>query len=66
MRKVCYIIAFAVAAICCSPVSDDTSIYELGPVSSELSVSYEGGECGTDILSNGEFSITIPEEAAWF
>ncbi len=65
MKKFYYIIAFALAVICCSPVSDDTTIYELGPVSSELSVGYEGGECETDILSNGEFSITIPEEAGW-
>lgn len=65
MRKVCYIIASALAVICCSPISDDTSIYELGPVSTELNVGYEGGECGTDILSNGEFTITIPEEITW-
>lgn len=65
MRKFYYIIAVALAALCCTRLSDDMSIYELGPVDSQLAVGYEGGECGTKILSNGEFTISIPEDVAW-
>lgn len=65
MRKFCYIAAVAFAALCCTRVSDDTSVYELGPVDTQLTVGYEGGECGTNILSNGEFTISIPEDAGW-
>ena len=65
MRKIICIIAFALAVLCCTRVSDDTTIYELGPVSSELVIGYEGGECSTEVLSNGDFTVTIPEEADW-
>lgn len=57
--------AFALAVLCCTRLSDDLSIYELGPVETQLSVGYEGGECGTKILSNGDFTISIPEDADW-
>ena len=65
MKKFIYILAFAWAVICCTRIYDDASIYELGPVDTQLSVGYEGGECGTKILSNGEFTISIPENASW-
>lgn len=57
--------AFALSVLCCTRISDDTAIYELGPVDAQLSIGYEGGECGTGILSNGEFTISIPEDADW-
>lgn len=57
--------ALAWAAIACTQISDDTSIYELGPQDTQLNVGYEGGECSTMILSNGAFTISIPEEANW-
>lgn len=65
MRKAFCILVFALAVLCCTRISDDTSIYELGPVDTQLRVGYEGGECGTTILSNGDFTITLPEEADW-
>lgn len=65
MRKVFYILAFALTVLCCKGITDDTSIYELGPVDTQLSVGYEGGECGTTILSNGDFTISLPEDAHW-
>lgn len=65
MKKYIYILAFAWAVICCTRIYDDTSVYELGPVDPRLSVGYEGGECGTKILSNGDFTISIPEDASW-
>lgn len=65
MKKVYCILAAALLALCCTRLSDDTSIYELGPVDTELSVGYEGGECGTQILSNGDFTVSIPEDAGW-
>lgn len=65
MRKVSYILYFALAVFGCTRLPDDTSIYELGPVDQEISVGYEGGECGTEVLSNGDFTISIPEEAGW-
>lgn len=65
MRKVSYILYFALAVLGCTRLSDDTSIYELGPVNPEISVGYEGGECGTKVLSNGDFTVSIPDDADW-
>ncbi len=65
MRKVSYILYFALAALGCTRLSDDASIYELGPVEQEISMGYEGGECGTKVLSNGDFTVSIPMEAHW-
>ena len=53
------------AAVCCTRVYDDTSIYELGPVDTELIVGYQGGDCSTQVLSNGSFTVSIPDEADW-
>lgn len=65
MKKLYYIVAFALSVLCCTRISDDTSIYELGPADPELSIGYEGGECATTILSNGDFTVSIPEDANW-
>lgn len=65
MRKFISILAIVWAALSCSRISDDTAIYELGPVDTQLNMGYEGGECGTQILANGEFTISIPDEASW-
>lgn len=65
MRKLYYILFAAIAVLGCTRLSDDTSIYELGAVDTHLSVGYEGGECSTEVLSNGDFTITIPEDAGW-
>ena len=50
-------------AFCCTRPVDDLSVYELGPAETELSVGYEGGECSTRVLSNGDFTVTLPEDA---
>ena len=52
-------------AFCCTRPVDDLSVYELGPAETELSVGYEGGECSTRVLSNGDFTVTLPEDAQW-
>lgn len=65
MKKVSYIIYVVLAVLGCTRLSDDTSIYELGPVDQEISVGYEGGECSTKVLSNGNFTVSIPDDASW-
>lgn len=65
MRKIVYILSVTLAAVCCTGIFDDTSIYELGPVDTEISVGYQGGDCSTQVLSNGAFSVSIPDDADW-
>jgi len=61
------LLLFAAASVCfsCSKLTGEVGIYEIGFPVNTIDLDYNTSSAVFSILSNGDFTITIPEDCQW-
>lgn len=66
MKKTGIFIAICLAALACDSVLEPVEVVELGCASlTDVSVGHQAGRHVFDIVSDGEYSARLPEDAGW-
>ncbi len=64
-KRISVFFSFAAMILSCSVIPGQEAIYEIGFPAAEILLAYN--DCGADaeILSDGEYTVTIPQECGW-
>jgi len=65
MKKIFYIIAIALAAVCCEKAPEFVQCCELGCEYDEVEVPSLSGTCSFNVICNSEATATISKDASW-